>query len=81
MKKLQKLTLKSISDDKLNNQEMKHIFGGTYGDSYGGCGSYDDCDPDCGQRGAICTGKCPSNEYCHWLGDPNDWDNMYCGCV
>ncbi|MDR2009314.1 MAG: TIGR04149 family rSAM-modified RiPP [Bacteroidales bacterium] len=36
MKKLKKLTLKSIGDDRLNNREMKLIFGGTYGDSYGG---------------------------------------------
>jgi natural product precursor len=44
MKKLKKLTLKSIGDDRLNNREMKLIFGGTYGDSYGGYGGDEEID-------------------------------------
>jgi natural product precursor len=86
MKKLSKITLKSISEDKLNNQEMKHIFGGTYGDPYGddqyggGYAGEKKCSPNANPCSGTCTVQVGSDILdgtCQLSGD------VYglCGCI
>jgi hypothetical protein len=74
--------LSSISDDRLKNQEMRQIFGGTYGDSYAG---YDN--NACGDvnNDLTCMGDCPSGLYCGIVDNPLNngplgWEEFKCGC-
>jgi natural product precursor len=56
VKRLGKMTLKSVGDDKLKNREMRQIFGGTYGGGYGVDGEVK-CDP----KANPCSGACKTN--------------------